>query len=299
MTDHHDPSAAPDPSDGSADDELVSAVLDGEATVDEVARVEGDPELAARLERFRAVRDDLSVGSPPPEQVDDHVAAALAGFGADADHVGDIDHGDGTITPLSPERHGRPSRSGSDQPWYRRAPLGAAAAVAAVLVGLGVLTQVDLGGDPDDTVAGPAPASEDLDVAEPEAFDAPAGAGGGAAEEGAALGGSGTVGDAEPSFADFDALADYVETTTASRSTAAAAEDTADGGGDASAPQAPGDCDAAAAADVAPEDVLQMLAADVAGRRVIAVVTGDPDDAGRRLVVVDHATCDVVDERSL
>src|SRR4051794_26329961 len=38
------------------DDELVSAVLDGEATADERARVAADPVLSARLERFDEVR---------------------------------------------------------------------------------------------------------------------------------------------------------------------------------------------------------------------------------------------------
>jgi putative zinc finger protein len=38
-------------------DELVSAYLDGEATAEEAARVEGDPELQARLAEFAATRD--------------------------------------------------------------------------------------------------------------------------------------------------------------------------------------------------------------------------------------------------
>ena len=41
-------------------DELVSAVLDGEATPEDAATVDGDPELRARLEEFRAVRSLLS-----------------------------------------------------------------------------------------------------------------------------------------------------------------------------------------------------------------------------------------------
>ena len=41
-------------------DELVSAVLDGEATAEEVARVHGDPELSARL----AVGPATALGDP-------------------------------------------------------------------------------------------------------------------------------------------------------------------------------------------------------------------------------------------
>jgi hypothetical protein len=51
------------------DDDLVSAVLDGEATADERAQVEADPVLTARLAEFAAVRDQ--VAAPVPEQ--DHL----------------------------------------------------------------------------------------------------------------------------------------------------------------------------------------------------------------------------------
>ena len=40
-----------------ADDEVVSAVMDGEGTPAEVARVESDPVLASRMAELRAVRD--------------------------------------------------------------------------------------------------------------------------------------------------------------------------------------------------------------------------------------------------
>ena len=43
------------------DDELVSAVLDGEATADERSRVAADPALSARLAEFAAVADALSL----------------------------------------------------------------------------------------------------------------------------------------------------------------------------------------------------------------------------------------------
>lgn len=67
----------PDPT---PDDLLVSAVLDGVASPDDVARVAGDPVLTARLEQFRSVA--RAVGGPVP-LVDPvvrgaHLAAALA-----------------------------------------------------------------------------------------------------------------------------------------------------------------------------------------------------------------------------
>ncbi len=60
-------------------DELVSAYLDGEATVDEVARVEGSAELTARAVTLRAVRDAVAapVGASPDGHRDQAVSAAL------------------------------------------------------------------------------------------------------------------------------------------------------------------------------------------------------------------------------
>ena len=45
-------------------DDLASAYLDGEATAAEVARVETDGELAARLDAFVAVREAMSADLP-------------------------------------------------------------------------------------------------------------------------------------------------------------------------------------------------------------------------------------------
>lgn len=66
--------------DATADDLLVSAVLDGVASPDDAARVAGDPALAARLSQFRAAA--RAVGGPVPlvDPVvrDVHLARALA-----------------------------------------------------------------------------------------------------------------------------------------------------------------------------------------------------------------------------
>ena len=67
------------------DDLLVSAVLDGVASPDDVARVAGDPALRARLERFRSVA--RAVGGPVPlvDPVvrDAHLARAVAALASD------------------------------------------------------------------------------------------------------------------------------------------------------------------------------------------------------------------------
>ena len=67
-------------------DELVSAYLDGEATPAEIAEVEGDDALLARVEELRAVRD--AVAAPVPslsaEQRDQLISAALGEADAEA-----------------------------------------------------------------------------------------------------------------------------------------------------------------------------------------------------------------------
>jgi hypothetical protein len=59
-------------------DELVSAVLDGEATADERARVEEDPALSARLAELRTVRDALAASTPVPSERERDAAIAAA-----------------------------------------------------------------------------------------------------------------------------------------------------------------------------------------------------------------------------
>lgn len=71
-----------DPAPGSADllDELVSAVLDGEATDDEVARVEADPTLRARRDELGRVAAAVASPVTPASAADRDraIAAALA-----------------------------------------------------------------------------------------------------------------------------------------------------------------------------------------------------------------------------
>lgn len=62
------------------DDELVSAVLDGEATRDERARVAADPALSGRLAEFAAVAEAVGAPDAPPSagSRDAAIAAAVA-----------------------------------------------------------------------------------------------------------------------------------------------------------------------------------------------------------------------------
>ena len=60
------------------DDELVSAVLDGEASPGEVERVTSDPALGARLGELRAVAELVAAPVTPHASLDDLLGAALA-----------------------------------------------------------------------------------------------------------------------------------------------------------------------------------------------------------------------------
>src|SRR5690242_15956422 len=65
------------------DDELVSAVLDGEATADERALVEADPASRQRLSELRAARDLVAAPIAVPAAArESAIAAALAEFDA-------------------------------------------------------------------------------------------------------------------------------------------------------------------------------------------------------------------------
>ena len=53
-----------------SDDELISSYIDGEATLDEVARIQADPELLARVQEFEAAKELLSSPVPPLPESD-------------------------------------------------------------------------------------------------------------------------------------------------------------------------------------------------------------------------------------
>ena len=53
-----------------SDDELISSYIDGEATLDEVTRIQADPELLARVQEFEAAAELLSTPVTPLPQSD-------------------------------------------------------------------------------------------------------------------------------------------------------------------------------------------------------------------------------------
>jgi hypothetical protein len=111
------------------DDDLVSAVLDDEATPEERARVAADPRLQARLEELRAASAFVAtpVEPPPAGAADRAVATAIAGR----------DRSDEVTAAVVPLR-----------PWRDPRHILAAAAVLVFLVGIGaLLSQADWGGD--------------------------------------------------------------------------------------------------------------------------------------------------------
>ncbi len=142
------------PTPPTSDDELLSAVLDGEATEGEIARVRSDPALQARLEQLTAISDAVGVATPPPAGlVDQAVDAAL-------EHLATT--GAGVVAPpvdeLSARRAARSRRFG---------PLLAAAAVV-VLVALGAVAirGLDDSDSSTDTAAASLDAADDADPAE-------------------------------------------------------------------------------------------------------------------------------------
>lgn len=130
MTTHPDP----------RDDEIVSAVLDGEATEAERERVAADPALRARLDEFAAVRARVAA---PVAALDELTARRLVTTAVESGPSGDA--------PAAGPSGAPPSHA---HPWWRRSAgwVGSAAAVVAVVAGVSVLAG-DLGSD-DDSSAG-------------------------------------------------------------------------------------------------------------------------------------------------
>jgi hypothetical protein len=106
------------------DDEAISAVLDGEATADEVAHVDACATCAARLAQLRDAA--LIVRTPVEPPSDAERAAAIAA----------------ALAPMSTSATVTPIRRRVAPRW-----LGAAAAALAVLAGIGVLASVQRGND--------------------------------------------------------------------------------------------------------------------------------------------------------
>jgi hypothetical protein len=124
-----EPSDTASPDEPDALDELASAYLDGEATPDEVARVDSDPELLARVAALRAVGEAVGEPTvPPPGAADAAVARALA--------TGDEVFGPASVVDLGRERRQREQR---------RTGLWVASAAAVIMllaVGIPLLNQL-------------------------------------------------------------------------------------------------------------------------------------------------------------
>lgn len=283
MTDSPTP-AEPGPVD--PDIELASAHLDGEAGADERDRVD-DPAVQAHRSAFEAVTDQVrDVPPPPPGLLDDHVAAAMGAFDDDA-----------RVVPLA--------RRGSTRSWWQRIPFGAVAAglvIVALIVGIATTTG---DGDDDTDTAATALDSSGTDDAGDEARS----------DDGEASAGAGMEDSLESqehfeasgermAYDSVDALVDDVRArlpvgphdpdadapVAESDPTTTQADRSVDEG-------AVDPCDAVSLLGLDPADVVLVLPAVLTPDEV-TVVVHDADD-GRRLTVVDDASCTTALERLL
>ncbi len=135
-------------------DLLASAYVDGEATSEEVALVEGDPELLARVAELRAVSEQLAATPTPADALkQQHLAAALAEFSTVmADQQGEATEqtsqnagsqntaptSQSTVPSLAEKRRDREARK-ADRSNARSMPQWLSAAAAFILIGGGVV----------------------------------------------------------------------------------------------------------------------------------------------------------------
>ncbi|MDH3682580.1 MAG: hypothetical protein OEV40_21815 [Acidimicrobiia bacterium] len=134
-------------------DDLASAYLDGQVTAAEAARVENDPELAARVSELRSVAEGLAAPVTSPDEMlrRRQIAAALdafdeLGIGDDQPQlaaVADPTAGavDGQVVDLDRRRASDSRRRGGRAGLPRW--LGVAAGLLAVVGGIGLLAQLD------------------------------------------------------------------------------------------------------------------------------------------------------------
>ncbi|MDH3300730.1 MAG: hypothetical protein OES24_09515 [Acidimicrobiia bacterium] len=183
-------------------DLLASSFLDGEATPDEVAMIERDPALLARVEELRVAQSAMRAPVPRPSmQVkEDQLAAALAAFDAadqrttvmavdgaaettaeatseaTSDAAAEPTEGAGPVIDLRAHRIRREQREAEAAGRMRW--LSAAAGVLVFAAGaVFLISQTNNGGD-DGEFAGDVPAAETAATESAEAQMAPAGDGG-------------------------------------------------------------------------------------------------------------------------
>lgn len=162
-------------------DLLASAYVDGEATSEEVALVEGDPELLARVAELRAVSEQLSAMPPVDAALkQQHLAAAMAEFSGLAASVDSASAGVAAADPASVEPTAGPNTTSSvpslaekrrdreARKAQRSMPQWMPAAAAFLLIGGGVVFLAGRGGDNDSSAE---MATEALDTSSDEAAD--------------------------------------------------------------------------------------------------------------------------------
>lgn len=282
MTDSPSPA---DPGPVDPDVELASAHLDGEAGADERARVE-DPAIAAHLAAFGRVAEQVRDVPPPPAGLlDDHVTRAMASF-----------DDKGRVVPIG--------RTAGATPWWQRIPLGAVAAALVVVALVGIASLGGFGGDDEDTAATAFDSTDDSggdsDMGEMGGEQAPMAD---TMEDGATLEAEAGLAPDRASYDSYDDLAislqDELARPTAATTGAADDPDAADGAARSAGDDEDGTdpCDAVAVLGIDPVAVVLVRPALVASDDVTVVVHDGED--GRRLAVVDDATCTVVLDRLL
>lgn len=296
MTDSPTPA---DPGPVDPDVELASAHLDGEAGADERERV-GDAAVAAHVAAFDDVAARVRDVPPAPEGLlDDQVARAMAAFDDAA-----------TVAPMV--------RAAGATAWWQRIPLGAVAAALVVVALIGAISVLGQGAEDDDTATA---ALEQADADDSGGGDSDSGGGSAATEERLAdtmddsaameaegapgAGATGSAAAGRPAFADYDELASALREELAPRPGFDVPDEGADEDSSTTARAAdeegtaePADpCGAVAVLGLDPPAVVVVRPVVVGSDEVTAVVH-DADD-GRRLAVVDDATCSVVLDRLL
>ncbi|MEY2464022.1 MAG: hypothetical protein QOH64_2160 [Acidimicrobiaceae bacterium] len=252
-----------DPTTTDAQDELVSAYVDGEATPEEVARVEASAELLARAEVMRSVA--AAVASPSPPSPSDARDAAIAAALAEA--------GPGrNVTELAAVRARRRLRIASV----------AAGVLVALAIGAGLLAQAGRDDKATTTAAKTGVSAASSSAAAPERSGATgAAAADGPAPDTFATGATIDLGD----FADTAAL---VNATRARITALSTPQDSAAGAGTAAAGAAP--TSAGAACPRPPGAEFEALAR-LDGETVTVLVVGPPD---RQVIQLVDAGCTVI-----
>ncbi|MGH1489443.1 MAG: hypothetical protein ACRBK7_08650 [Acidimicrobiales bacterium] len=154
-------------------DLLASVYLDGEATPEEVAMVERDPDLMARVAELRAISEQVSITPAPSNAAmkEQHLAAALAEFTATGtaqqEGAGQTPQSESSVPSLAEKRREREARK-AERSSSQRMPQWLTAAAAFILIGGGVIFLAGRTGS-DDTTEAAFDTTDDSDDASDEA----------------------------------------------------------------------------------------------------------------------------------